>query len=61
MLTTLMSDEEKKIRRNIHIEQSLWDGLDLLRKDEPGLPSKAMMVRILIQRALEAKAAKKPS
>ena len=56
-----MSDEEKKIRRNLHIEQSLWEGLDELRKGEPvPIPSRAGMVRLLIQRALEAKRVKKP-
>jgi len=59
MYADLMSDE-KKVRTNIHIEPSLLDGLDELRKSEPGRPpTRAGMIRLLIQRALEAKRAAK--
>jgi metal-responsive CopG/Arc/MetJ family transcriptional regulator len=56
-----MSDGEKKVRTNIYLEPSLLDGLDELRKDEPGLPSRSEMIRALIRKALAEKAAKKPN
>jgi hypothetical protein len=60
MLTAaiMTDDADPKRRTTFNIEASLLDGLDELRKDEPGLPSRAGMVRLLIRRALAEKAAK---
>jgi len=40
----------------VRIDEELLRGLDALRRDEPGLPNRAEMVRRLIARAVEAAA-----
>jgi Arc/MetJ-type ribon-helix-helix transcriptional regulator len=56
-----MGDADKKmIRMNFHLTPEQVEGLDLLRKDAGDLPSRAEVVRRLINKALAERAAKKP-
>ena len=49
----------KKTRFTLYIEQELLEGLDDIRKDQPGLPSRAEVIRRLIKKEMAEKAAAK--
>jgi hypothetical protein len=56
LTTPEMTDDEKTVRFNFLAKPSLLEGLDELRRAEPGtLPTRAEMLRRLIERALDAK------
>jgi hypothetical protein len=59
-----MAKKEEKLEERLAIRLSAEQlrDLDALRRDEPGLPGRAAMFRLLLARAVEAaKTKKKPS